>query len=59
MQLADGVMDAVPVIHTTGRYVENGTVTTALSADAAETVKRFLDVEYAYSHGSVKWRTSS
>ena len=56
--LADGVMDAVPVIHTTGRYVENGTVTTALSADAAETVKRFLDAEYAYSHGSVKWRTS-
>ncbi len=58
MQLADGVMDAVPVIHTTGRYIENGAVTTALGADAAETVERFLDVEYAYSHGSVKWRTS-
>ena len=56
LQLADTVMDAVPVIHTTGRYVENGAVTTALSADAAETVKQFLAAEYFYSHGSVKWR---
>lgn len=56
MQLSDGVMDAVPVIHTTGRYMENGVVTTALSADAAAEVKEFLAAEYAYSHGAVKWR---
>lgn len=46
MQASQQVMDAVPVLHTSGVYVENGTVTTQLTPEDQALVHDFNMVQY-------------
>lgn len=46
MQATNEVMDAVPVISTTGLRIENGELTSALSERGHELVQQYLNMEY-------------
>ena len=40
------VAHQIPVVHTTGRYLENGVLTTTLSEQGAALVEEYLDLQY-------------
>ena len=46
MQATREVAHQVPVVHTTGRYLENGVLTTTLSEQGAALVEEYLDLQY-------------
>ncbi|MCI2106504.1 MAG: LTA synthase family protein [Intestinimonas sp.] len=46
MQATQQVMDAVPIIHTTGVFVENGVVTTKLTPEAQALLQDYNTVQY-------------
>ena len=48
MQYTDTVRDRLPVIHTSGRYLVDGTVTDTLSADDQAILDEFRCVQYYY-----------
>ena len=46
MQATREVAHQIPVVHTTGRYLENGVLTTTLSEQGAALVEEYLDLQY-------------
>jgi hypothetical protein len=48
MQAASAVAAQVPVIHTTGRYMEDGTITTTLTQAHQTLVDNFESVQYLW-----------
>ncbi|MEA4954316.1 MAG: LTA synthase family protein [Pseudoflavonifractor sp.] len=50
LQAIDPVLDGVSVVHTSGRYLENGVLTTDLTAENAELVRRYRAMDYFWHH---------
>lgn len=50
LQAVDPIGDQVSVVHASGRYLENGVLTAALTPENAELVRRYRAMDYYWHH---------
>ena len=50
LQAIDPVLDRVSVVHASGRYLEDGVLTTELTPENAELVRRYRAMDYFWHH---------